>query len=231
MVEELITAIRRFLPRSLAVFALSSAAFSHPLDSYVQATLVAIAPGEIRLQINLTPGVAIAAKVLSLIDRDHDGVISTNEAAAYAQLLKHDLAARIDQRDLELTLAASNFPEPAELRTGWGIIQMEFLGKAGNLAAGAHRFTLENRHLPGISVYLFNAERPSAATIQIASQKRNETQSLGEIDFNYNPLPSSSTPVKYVMFWAVALAGIFLGAGLAARSSRRSRQAGDVRTE
>ena len=56
--------------------------FAHQLDEYLQATLVVIEPDRIRLQINLTPGVAVAEQVLSLIDRDHDRLISTNEAAA-----------------------------------------------------------------------------------------------------------------------------------------------------
>ena len=51
--------------------------------------------------------------------------------------------------------------------------------------AGAHRLTLENRHLPALSVYLFNAAQPQSSSIQITRQKRNEIQSAGEIEFNY----------------------------------------------
>src|SRR5262249_53406279 len=65
--------------------------FAHRLDEYLQATLVSIEPNAIRLQINLTPGVAVAEPVLARIDLDRDGVISTNEAAAYAEMLKRDL--------------------------------------------------------------------------------------------------------------------------------------------
>ena len=79
---------------------------------------VPIEPSGVRLQINLTPGVAVAEQVIAQIDRDRDGAISKNEAAAYAESLKCDLALRLDGRKLELKLTSSEFVEPAELRTG-----------------------------------------------------------------------------------------------------------------
>src|ERR1700677_752682 len=108
---EAMTSARRHLPLLLALLAVPSAIFAHRLDEYLQATLVAIEPGEIRLDINLTPGVAVAGQVLALIDRDSDGVISTNEAGAYAELVRRDLVARLDARNVELKLAALNFPD------------------------------------------------------------------------------------------------------------------------
>jgi hypothetical protein len=186
MVEALTTTGRR-LPLLLALLALPFIVFAHRLDEYLQATLVAIESENIRLQINLTPGVAVAEQVLALIDRDHDGAISKDEAAAYAELLKRDLKLRLDRRELELKLIASEFPAPAELRAGWGIIHMEFSAASGALALGAHRLTLENRHLTAASVYLINAVQPRSGTIHITSQTRNENQSAGEIQFTVHP--------------------------------------------
>jgi hypothetical protein len=165
-------------------FALPQGAFAHRLDEYLQAALVAIHPGEIRLQINLTPGVAVADKVLELIDRDSDGVISTNEVQAYAELFNRDLTVRLDHREIKLNLASSYFPTPDELRTGWGFIQLEFRAPSGALPAGRHKITIENRHLQNLSVYLINATLPKSGSIQILSQNRNLTQSNGVIEFN-----------------------------------------------
>jgi len=186
MVEAVTTRLR-CLPLLLALLFLPSAVFAHRDDQYLQATLVAIEPGGVRLQINLTPGVAIAEQVIAQIDRDRDGAISKNEAAAYAKLLKGDLTLRLDGRKLELKLTASEFVPPAELRTGSGIIQMEFSAILGPLAAGPHRLTLENRHSTRISVYLINAAQPRFAAVQITRQKRNENQSAGEIEFTLHP--------------------------------------------
>jgi nickel/cobalt transporter (NicO) family protein len=171
----------------LALLSLPSAVFAHRDDEYLQATLVVIEPGDVRLQINLTPGIAVAEQVIALIDRDRDSAISTKEAAAYAKLLKRDLTLRVDGRKLELKIAASEFVPPEELRTGSGIIRMEFSAISGRLAAGPHSLTLENRHLTAMSVYLINAAQPRSATVQITRQKRNENQSAGEIEFTFHP--------------------------------------------
>lgn len=156
---------------------------AHQLDEYLQATLVSIEPGEVRLQIHLTPGVAVAERVLALIDRDHDGVISTNEAAAYSASLARGLTVRLDGREVPLRVTAAYFPEPDDLRTGWGIISLEFSARVGPLAEGPHRVSLANRHLSALSVYLLNATRPDSRSIQIGKQTRTKTQSDGEIEF------------------------------------------------
>ena len=198
---EAVTTKFRCLPLLLALLFLPSAVFAHRDDQYLQATLVAIEPSGVRLQINLTPGVAVAEQVIAPIDRDRDGTISAQEAAAYAELLKRDLTLRMDGRKLELKLTASEFVPPAELRTGSGIIQMEFSAILGPLAAGPHRLTLENRHLTKMSVYLINAARPRFATVEITRQKRNDNQSAGEIEFTFHPLrpkvAASAGPLKF----------------------------------
>jgi hypothetical protein len=168
------------------LLALPSAGWAHQLDEYIQATLVAIEPGEIRLQMNLTPGVQVADRVLALIDRDHNGLISTNEMVAYAKKVQRDLTVRLDKRTAKLKLENCRFPQVGDIRKGEGIIQIEFSVTPGSFATGLHKLTLENRHFPSISAYLFNAAHPKSGLVQITGQKRNETQSLGEVDFNFN---------------------------------------------
>jgi hypothetical protein len=206
---------------SLLLFALPATVFAHRLDEYLQATLVVIDPDRIRLQINLTPGVAIAEQVLALIDRDRDGVISTNEIAAYSDLFKRDLIVRLDQRNLELKLTASYFAGPAELRTGWGFIQIEFSAAPGSLTAGAHKLTIENRHLPGASVYLVNAAQPASASVQITKQIRNQNQSTGEIQFTFQPPPNSSRAFGLFALLLILVVSVSAGAQRARKSSPR----------
>lgn len=184
MVEAVTRTLCR-LPLLLALLALPSNVFAHRDDQYLQATIVAIEPDGVRLQINMTPGIAVAEQVIALIDSD--GAISRNEAPAYAELLKRDLTLRIDGRNLESKLTASEFVPPAELRTGSGIIQVEFAAIFGPLAAGPHRLTFENRHLTKMSVYLINAAKPKFTAVRITSQKRNQNQSAGEIEFTLHP--------------------------------------------
>jgi hypothetical protein len=207
-----------------AFFALPCPVFGHRLDEYLQATIVAIEPERVRLQINLTPGVAVAEQVLARIDRDHDDTTSTNEASAYAELLKRDLNVQLDARKIELKLSSSYFPAPPELRSGWGFIQVEFSATPDRLAAGPHKLTLENRHLPSVSVYLINAAHPESGSVQITKQIRNENQSTGEIDFTFQPPPNSSKPFGLVAVLLAALIAMIAGPRLA-RKIQRPREA------
>jgi hypothetical protein len=216
MVDAVIRVFRH-LPLLLVFLAGPPTVLAHRLDQYLQATLVAIEPDGVRLEINLTPGVAIADQVLALIDRDRDGVISTNEARAYADLLKRDLVVQLDQRNVGLKLTAFNFPAPAELRTGLGIIQLEFSAATGSLPAGGHKLTVLNRHLPVSSVYLFNAALPRSGSVQITRQKRNEDQSLGEIEFNFDRPANSSKSFGIVASLIALPVAVF--AGIANRKS------------
>jgi PBP1b-binding outer membrane lipoprotein LpoB len=175
-----------------AIAAIPPAANGHVLDEYLQSTLVAIEPGDIRLKINLTPGIEIAEKVLKQIDHNGDRAVSSDEAEAYAEMLKRDLTVRLDGREAQLKLTASNIPEQAELRTGHGIIQMEFSITPCTFSGGNHRLTFENRHFNSLGVYLFNAARSRSLSIRIARQSRNVNQSRGEIEFAYAPPNSLS---------------------------------------
>jgi len=194
MVEALTRALYR-LSLLVALLAVPSTVFAHRDDEYLQATLVTIEPNGILLQINLTPGIAVAEQVIARIDRDRDDVISADEASAYVESLTRDLTLRLDGRNVELNRTGSEFVSPEELRTGSGIIRIEFSTKLAALLSGTHKLTLENRHLTTISVYLINAAQPRLATIQITGQKRNDTQSVGEIEFTFHPL-SSNVPAS-----------------------------------
>jgi hypothetical protein len=218
-----VTTVLRRLPIWLALLAFPFSGSAHRLDEYLQATLIAIEPGSIRLQIILTPGVAVAAPVLALIDRDGDGAISTNEASAYAERLKRDLTLRIDGRALELKLTASNFPPPDELRTGWGIIRLEYAAAPGPFTPGAHELAFENRHQSSLSVYLVNAALPKSSSIQITRQTRNENQITGRIDFTFQPPPAGSSGAKRIVLpLCVALVVLCAGAVIWWRRRRDS---------
>jgi polyphosphate kinase len=177
----MVEVIRGFLPWIfLMLVAWPSAA--HRLDEYLQAMLVVIEPRGIRLQINLTPGVEVADQVLARIDRDHDGAISADDAAAYAESLKRDLNVRLDRHNVGLKLIAYEFAEPGDLRTGLHIIQVEFATTC-DFDAGLHKLIVENSHAPTASAYLFNAAKPNSRSVQVTSQNRNIDQSVGEIEF------------------------------------------------
>jgi len=195
----------------LVLLALPFSASAHRLDEYLQSTFVAIEPEGIKLQMNLTPGVAVAGPVLALVDRDGNDVISTNEAAAYAELVRRKLTLRLDQRALDLTLTVSEFPATEELCGGSGIIQLEFLATPGPFKPGAHELMLENRHQTNLSVYLVNAVLPKSSAIKITRQTRNENQSVGRIEFIFQTASADQPDAKRIVLPLIA-ALVVLGA-------------------
>jgi hypothetical protein len=201
----------RRLPLLVALLIPVSFAWAHRLDEYLQATLVLIEPDSIRLQINLTPGVAIADQVLAQIDRNHDGVISPEESAAYADALQRDLTVRLDHRPLNVRRTALSIPAPAELESGSGIIQVEFSIAPVAVSAGRHQLQIENRHLPAMSVYLLNAAQPRSQSIQITRQQRNLNQSTGEIEFSVNQPAHASGIAGLVALVASLFIGVIGG--------------------
>jgi hypothetical protein len=194
-------------------------AAGHVLDEYLQSTLVFIEPTESRLQINLTPGIDVADKVLSEIDRDVDDVISVAEAGNYLARLKSDLTARLDGRVVELRVTESRFPDVAELRTGHGVIQVEFALPATRLAGGLHQIVFENRHWPSIGAYLFNAALPGSKLVQVARQIRNQNQSLAEIEFEVRVAAASGDLDAGMLVVAGALLFVIVVGLVAGRNS------------
>ena len=75
--------MRRLAWTTLAILAVSSRpADAHQLDEYLQAARIAITANGLVLEMSLTPGVAVAPRVLALVDRDGDRHASAAESKA-----------------------------------------------------------------------------------------------------------------------------------------------------
>lgn len=159
----------------LLVFAAESQA--HRLDECLQATRIAVATNRIDISIDLTPGVAVFAQWILVIDRDHDGRISNEEATSYARKVLHDLQICLDGRPMTPLLGDVVFPPISDVREGVGVIRLHMSLLVEGFAKSPHEFSMVNRHLPAISVYLVNALVPKDHAIEITRQIRNEKQS------------------------------------------------------
>jgi hypothetical protein len=170
-----------------AVLVACCTADAHQVDEYLQAALVEIDARSVRLHLHFTPGVEVADAVLDHIDRDGDSAISPAEAERYAEMVGQDLSVRLDGHDVKLNRVVAHIPAPSELRTGWGVIEMEYAIELAALNSGPHQLKFQNRHLPGIAEYLFNAARPTSGYIQIDRQNRSDDQGTGDIEFTVQP--------------------------------------------
>jgi hypothetical protein len=175
--------MKKLLVLSVIAFALLPApAFAHRLDEYLQATIFSLEPGEVDATIRLVPGVAVFSKVIAGVDTDGDGAISTAEQQAYAQRVLNDLSLSVDGERLTLHLVSESFPSIDEMKQGVGEIQIRFTASLPS-GSGHRRLIFENHHESGIAVYLVNCLVPQSKELEIAAQKRNESQSLYQLDF------------------------------------------------
>jgi hypothetical protein len=164
------------------VLLFGKAAWAHRIDEYLQATIVSLQNNEAQASMRLIPGVMIARSVIAAIDSNHDGMFSENEKQAYAQRVLGDLSITIDGESVSPTLRSWSFPEPAQMRDGVGEIQIEYVVELPP-ATSNRALILANHHLNPTSVYLMNAVVPQDRNIRILAQKRNEVQSVYELDY------------------------------------------------
>lgn len=180
-------------------------AFAHRIDEYLQATLLTIGSDRVQASMRLIPGVLTAPQVIASIDTDQDGVFSDAEEKSYALRVLADLAIEVDGKDARLELGSWSLPQPAQLRDGLGEIHIEYsvvLPQGGSKRS----FSLENRHLRARSVYLVNVVSPEGGSTLILTQRRNEAQSVYEVEFQQ----SQAAPRGLMESLAVWLRGLEL---------------------
>ena len=176
---------------------------AHRLDEYLQATTLSLEPDHFTLQLRLIPGVAVASKVLTSIDRNGDGIITDVEKQRYEARVRHDLMLTLNGKPLMLRLVTSSFPLVGEISRGMGGILLTFEGKLPTARSG-YRLRIENQHQPMLSVYLVNCLVPENSAIHIEDQSRNYKQSVYELSFAVDSASlrrpfttrSSNQPVK-----------------------------------
>ncbi|HVD92322.1 MAG TPA: hypothetical protein VNC21_08575, partial [Vicinamibacterales bacterium] len=61
----------------------SADVWAHRRDEYLQAARLAIDPARVEIELDLTPGIALADTIIADIDRNRDGLFSPDEQQAY----------------------------------------------------------------------------------------------------------------------------------------------------
>jgi hypothetical protein len=74
------------------------AALAHPADVYLQAIYITVAPAQIVVELNLSPGVLVAPQVLPQLDTDGDEQISEAEGQAYVDAMLRDVVLEVDEQ-------------------------------------------------------------------------------------------------------------------------------------
>jgi HupE / UreJ protein len=186
-------------------------AFAHRIDEYLQATIVSLEKDSIHASMRLIPGVLVSSVVIDFIDTNGVSIISGGEQRAYAQRVIADVSITIDGKIARPKLVACSFPQPSEMREGLGEIHIDYtvdLPKAGT----DRSLVLANHHLSRRSVYLMNVIVPQDRNTRILAQKRNEQQSVYELDLEQGNLASAAPQRRWdrIRVWFNGLSFISL---------------------
>jgi hypothetical protein len=160
---------------------------AHRHDEYLQATRIAIDPAGLRLEVSLTPGIAVADAVIREIDTDADTLVTASEQRRYAEQLLRGLSVHLDGQPVPLTLASSSFPEAAALRGGDAFVTLRVDAVTPIPTAGAHRLSFRNRNAAHGAVYLANALLPEDDRVAITGMTHEVDQSGLTVAFTVRP--------------------------------------------
>jgi hypothetical protein len=180
-------------------------ASAHRLDEYLQAARIAVEPDHLLLELDLTPGAAIAATIVADIDRDRDGSLSDPEQQDYARRVLADLDVAVDDRAIAVQPGTATFADTRALLRGDGTIQLRTRLAFPAQAAGAHHILFRNRYRRDISVYLANALVPESSRIGVTAQRRDAQQRDLTIEYQVHA-GTSGSPVWW-LFGGAAMLG------------------------
>jgi hypothetical protein len=179
---------------------------AHRTDEYLQAARLAIEPAAVQIELDLTPGIALAQTILSDIDRNRDGSLSADEQRAYGALVLGALTLEIDGRPVRAHLGATSFPDTDAMKRGEGTIRLQSAATMPRQSSGVHQLVFRNRHHPDRSVYLANALVPESRQVAVTGQRRDENQTELTIDYLVRPAPARPATAWLVGGLAVATA-------------------------
>jgi hypothetical protein len=169
------------------VLAIPAESAAHRLDEYLQAARVSLEGDRVTLEIDLTPGVNIAAAIVTLLDRNGDGTISTIEAEAYGKRVLSDVVLALDGCPIAMTLTRVEIPAPGDISDGLGTIQLHAVGQVESLAAGRRQLYFRNNHQPVASTYLVNALLPQDGDVGVVIQARDPRQQTVRVEYEVGP--------------------------------------------
>ena len=195
---------------------------AHRLDEYLQAARLAIDPERVQLELDLTPGMALAPALLTDIDPNRDGSVSDGEQQTYSRLVIGALELAVDGTPVPLQLATATFPATDAIGRGEGTVQLRATAMLPPLGNGVHHLTFRNRHHPDRSVYLANALVPESNAVAITAQRRDGDQSALTIDYELRHTPGTSRAAWLLS--GIALASLLLAT--AVRVVRRRPRTG-----
>ena len=179
---------------------------THRRDEYLQAARLAIDPARVEIELDLTPGIALADTIIADIDRNRDGLFSPDEQQAYGSVVLAALTLDVDGTPVRMQPDAASFPDADAMRRGEGTIRLHLSATLPRSSAGVHQLLFRNSHHRDRGVYLANALVPESRQVAVTGQRRDENQTELTIDYLVRPAPARPATAWLVGGLAVATA-------------------------
>ena len=162
--------IRKTLWLLLAL--IPAGATAHPEHEVVQNAYLTLAPDQVRLQLDLSPGPQVAAAFARPLDANGNKRISQAEARAFAQIVLRQSTLVFDGAPANLTLESVTSPSYRALTSGAATLKIYAVARRTD-RPGSHVLTYENRYAPAESRCIGNIflPPPGAWRYQITSQE------------------------------------------------------------
>lgn len=158
-------------------------ALAHPLDVYLQATYITVAPTQIVVELDLSPGVLVAPQVLTALDADGDQQISEAEGQAYVATILPNVVVQVDGKPLALAVTKIEMPPYLTIQAGYGTIRVFTTATLAAALTGTHQLTYQNNYAPTGSAYQVNALLEKDSTVTLGKQNRDAIQQGMTMDF------------------------------------------------
>ncbi len=130
-------------------------AAAHPVDEVVQGAYLTLSPGAVRLELDLTPGPAVADALLQSLDARRDGLITDAEARAYAERVLKQSTIVLDGVAAAWRLEKISTPLYESLRLGSDTLKIYAVAVRPD-QVGAHTLSYRNRYQPAKSQCIAN---------------------------------------------------------------------------
>ena len=195
----------------VVVLGASTGVSAHRRDEVLQAARIEVEPSDVRVEVNVTPGIAAADALLREIDLNLDGALSPSEQQSFSARVISLLTLRIDgSAPLPLVLAGSDFPTPALMKKGEAAISLRVAADIPSLEAGEHSLEFRNDHATVGSVYLANALVPDSPRLTITNQRRDLEQRGLTLDFTIASAPLVVEHWRWIAFGLVLCLSILI---------------------
>jgi hypothetical protein len=205
-----------------ATFVVGADVSAHRRDEYLQAARLAIDPAGVKVELDMTPGIAIADAIIADIDGNADGVLSPDEQRDYGRAVIAALDLEVDGTPVPVRLSAASFPDAGAMRRGEGTIRLHSVSTLPQQSLGSHRVLFRNRHHANGSVYLANALVPENDAVAVTAQRRDIDQREVTIDYRIRAAPPP--PVRWILGGVAAASLLFALLMWSSRGEKRGQR-------